>query len=384
MTNLAPTSGRNRRVLLAEDDPSTNTLLTGVLVKWGFEVVSVTTGSDALAELSKPGAPQMAVLDWMMPNMTGYEVSLKLAENVRRPVYVILLTAKSESSDVVKAMQAGVNDFINKPVNFQDLRTRLEAGFRMLDLRLAFERERFENLQRSHLASLGVMASGAAHEIKNPLTILIGSVRKIKSELAKPQPDLGSLVERSERIEHEARKIGAIVDGLNDLATEGGAEEFISATAADLEKSFALICRSRFVASGIEFSSIGFSERVRFDYQPQALGRAVLHLLNNSYDAVLALETRWVRIVFEAEANCVRIRVTDSGSGIAEDVRARLKEPFFTTKEVGNGVGLGLAVANSVIENHHGTLVYNPAVKNTEFVITLLVKPMISAESTAA
>ncbi len=374
MTSSPSDSGQGRRILVAEDDPSTNALLTAVLSKWDFVVESVTSGGAAYQALNSPTAPRLAILDWMMPEMSGYDVALKLAENIHHPIHVILLTAKTDRADVVKAMQAGVNDFLSKPVDFQALRARVESGFRSLDLRLALERERISNLQKGHLASLGVMASGAAHEINNPLTIVIGNVRKIKSELNTPSPDIVVVRERIDRIELQARRIGEIVGGLNELATEGPSEGLEENTAAHLEKSILSLCRTKFVDSGIDLQTAGFEERVIFHYRPQALGRAVLSLLQNSFDAVQGVESKWVRLSLEEDIpnEKIRIRVGDSGLGVPKELRGHLKEPFFTTKEIGKGAGLGLAVANGIIEGHQGSLNYNENATYTEFLITLL------------
>jgi PleD family two-component response regulator len=123
------------KILVAEDNPVFQTMLKNVLSKWDFEVVIADNGQDAWRILQHDQAPPLAILDWMMPRMDGVEVCRKLRETAqRRYIYVILLTAKTEQKDLVEGMEAGADDYLTKPFNTQELRVRLRAGRRILDL----------------------------------------------------------------------------------------------------------------------------------------------------------------------------------------------------------------------------------------------------------
>jgi diguanylate cyclase (GGDEF)-like protein len=108
------------------------------LSKWGYEVVACADGQAAWDALKAPQAPQLVILDWMMPHMDG----LQVCKNVRNPderpaepyVYIILLTAKSQKTDMVTGLEAGADDYLTKPFDAQELRMRLRAGRRILDL----------------------------------------------------------------------------------------------------------------------------------------------------------------------------------------------------------------------------------------------------------
>lgn len=123
------------RVLIADDDPVSRCVLEDALSEWGYEVVTVTDGCQARDELLSEGGPQLAVLDWIMPGMSGPEV----CQDVRggpsaHYVYIILLTVKKDKEDLVAALEAGADDFVSKPFDAQELRVRVRGGQRVVEL----------------------------------------------------------------------------------------------------------------------------------------------------------------------------------------------------------------------------------------------------------
>lgn len=123
------------RVLIAEDDPDTRPLLQALLTKWGYEVVATADGTAALAELEGDDAPQLAILDVMMPGLDGIEVCRRVRQRPNPvPTYVMLLTAKTGKDTVVEGLQAGADDYITKPFDTNELRARVQVGTRILKL----------------------------------------------------------------------------------------------------------------------------------------------------------------------------------------------------------------------------------------------------------
>jgi diguanylate cyclase (GGDEF)-like protein len=123
------------RVLIADDCPTTRRVLAKNMVEWGFQPVVARDGAEALRVLQAKFAPRLAILDWMMPYVDGPTVCRKMRENTAAPyVYVIILTAKAEHDDLVAAFDAAADDFLTKPFNTEELRQRLRAGQRILDL----------------------------------------------------------------------------------------------------------------------------------------------------------------------------------------------------------------------------------------------------------
>lgn len=123
------------RILIAEDDITSRTILTAILTKWGYIPLPVSNGEAAWEVMQKPGAPKLAILDWNMPELDGLEVCRRIRKmDTSDPPYVIILTSKGEKSDIVRGLEAGGNDYISKPYDNAELQARINVGQRMIDL----------------------------------------------------------------------------------------------------------------------------------------------------------------------------------------------------------------------------------------------------------
>ena len=123
------------KALIAEDNPGFRQVLERMLKKWGYEVVVAESGLQAWEILQATDPPRLAILDWMMPGLDGLEVCRRVRELAREPyIYILLLTAKDSAEELVEGMEAGADDYLRKPVNSHELRVRLRAGRRILDL----------------------------------------------------------------------------------------------------------------------------------------------------------------------------------------------------------------------------------------------------------
>lgn len=121
------------RVLVADDDPGTLTLLENLLQSWGYEVLLARDGEETWAQLEGPARPQMALLDWIMPDPDGAEICRRLRRiQGHEYVYVILVTARTRKEDVTAGLEAGADDYVMKPFDADELRARLRVGERVL------------------------------------------------------------------------------------------------------------------------------------------------------------------------------------------------------------------------------------------------------------
>jgi len=154
------------RILVAEDDRITRRRLEVTLTKWGYEVVVASDGAEAWETLQSDDAPQLAILDWMMPAMDGLEVCQELRRQRAEPyVYVILLTARGQRADLVQGMEAGADDYVVKPFDPHELKVRLRAGTRIVELQteLIAAREALR-IQATHDPLTGVWNRAAIME----------------------------------------------------------------------------------------------------------------------------------------------------------------------------------------------------------------------------
>jgi sigma-B regulation protein RsbU (phosphoserine phosphatase) len=137
------------RILVSEDDSTLRTILVTVLESFGHEVVVTVNGIDALDVMRSPGAPSMAILDWTMPGMSGVEVCRRIRLlKEPEPPYLILLTVRREKENIVAGLDAGANDYMTKPYDYNELRARLDVGRRMIEMQSALG-DKVKELQKA-------------------------------------------------------------------------------------------------------------------------------------------------------------------------------------------------------------------------------------------
>jgi diguanylate cyclase (GGDEF)-like protein len=141
------------KILIAEDDPAFRHLLEETLSRWGYEAVVARDGNEAYQILLSENAPKLAILDWKMPGMEGIEICRKIRKDADDYyTYIILLTSQQRDEDLVIGMEAGADDYIIKPFKLNELRVRLRAGRRIIEL------------QNELLAAREILRAKATHD----------------------------------------------------------------------------------------------------------------------------------------------------------------------------------------------------------------------------
>ena len=137
------------RILIAEDDITSRSILVSVLRKAGHAVVETANGLEAWEALQKPDAPKLAILDWMMPGLDGIDVVQRIRATASdQPPYILMLTSKTDKAAMIAGLDAGANDYLAKPFDVGELRARIEVGRRMVELQ-AMLAEKIGELQRA-------------------------------------------------------------------------------------------------------------------------------------------------------------------------------------------------------------------------------------------
>ncbi|MGZ3713470.1 MAG: sensor histidine kinase, partial [Bdellovibrionota bacterium] len=183
-----------------------------------------------------------------------------------------------------------------------------------------------------------------------------------------PDPSLQKV---AEVIEHTSERISKIVKSLRAFARDADQDPFENVSVKSIVEETAEFCRMRFQSHGVEFKTDTVADSLKIECRPVQVSQVLLNLLNNAYDAVEGQPQPWIRVSFSENKNQVMITVTDSGKGIPLNLREKLFQPFFTTKEIGRGTGLGLSVAKGLVETHSGSLYLDPTCANTRFVVCL-------------
>ncbi len=164
------------KILIAEDDPISRRLLEAKLVKWGYDVVVTTDGNEALEALQAKDAPELAILDWMMPGMDGVELCRKIRAERKEPyTYIILLTALHRDEDLIAGMEAGADDYITKPFKSNELKVRLRAGRRIIEL------------QNELIAARESLRAKATHDLLTSLWNHEEILQMLRQELVRSQ-----------------------------------------------------------------------------------------------------------------------------------------------------------------------------------------------------
>lgn len=120
------------KVLVADDDPPTRILLRAAISQWRFEIVEAKNGEEAWDILQKTDAPQLLILDWMMPKLSGLDLCKRIRQELPSQPYIILLTQISGAENAIKGLEAGADEFLSKPFNMAELHSRLTVGARII------------------------------------------------------------------------------------------------------------------------------------------------------------------------------------------------------------------------------------------------------------
>ncbi len=231
---------------------------------------------------------------------------------------------------------------------------------------------RMQLLQSSKMAALGEMSSAMAHEINNPLTIIVGKSRQIEKLLSERNMYDETVKGHLDKINKTVDRISKIIQGLRSFSRSGENDPMRSESVNKIIQETIILCNEKFKLNGVE---IKFSPAfdVFISCRATQLSQVFLNLLNNSYDAIQSQPQKWIQISVEkkSDGKMMIISFTDSGAGIDVEIQPRMMQPFFTTKEIGKGTGLGLSISKGIVEDHLGNFYYDQEKKNTTFIIEL-------------
>ncbi len=231
----------------------------------------------------------------------------------------------------------------------------------------------------SKMSALGEMAGGIAHEINSPLA----SIKTISSqmqEIIDDEPlDKSLLKDMSTQVEKTTDRIARIVQGLRTFSRDGSRDPLHPVNVRQLIDETLSLCQERLKHQGTHVGIQDVRPDLFFDGRATEISQVLLNLVNNANDAVASLKEKWVKIAVKDSDDWIEIQVTDSGGGVPTEVREKIFQPFFTTKEIGKGTGMGLSIAVGIMRGHHGDLKLDTQCSNTRFVIRLPKKKALLA-----
>ncbi|MBI4562690.1 MAG: response regulator, partial [Candidatus Rokubacteria bacterium] len=402
-----------RTILVAEDSPTQAEHLRLLLEQRGYRVEVVADGREGLHRV-QVAPPDLIISDVVMPRLDGYAFcqAVKSRERTRRIPFV-LLTERHTPPDVIKGLQAGADNFIAKPFEddyllervgriFENLELRREgrldveialtvgerrilinadkqqiiellfatleelvrANGRLEEARRSLEdysrnlevkvRDRTQQLLQSEkLAAMGELLAGVAHELNNPLSVVLG----LASLLRETVPG-GPVAESVQDISQAAERCARIVKNFLALARQQPTERRqgqLNQIAKEAVELLAYPLRVDNVEVRLDLAE----DLPALWCDPHQLHQVLVNLITNAHHAMReAPPPRQLRLTtrFHPTDGQASLDVADTGPGIPPEIQSRVFEPFFTTKPSGQGTGLGLSLCHGIVEKHGGTI----------------------------
>lgn len=223
----------------------------------------------------------------------------------------------------------------------------------------------------SKLSSIGEMAGGVAHEVNNPLTVILSEAEYALDEISEGKFNKEDVVKSLTSVRNTTLRISKIIRSLRSISRDVSQDPFERASIDKIYDIAASLCKERIHYREIALQFTDNARDIEIECRPVEIAQVLLNLLINSRDAIEKLKKRWIHIDTQEAENFVKIIVTDSGPGIPQDKIDEIFKPFYTTKEPGKGTGLGLSIVSGIIERHRGSIEVDTKSKNTCFVTTL-------------
>jgi PAS domain S-box-containing protein len=238
---------------------------------------------------------------------------------------------------------------------------------------ILIKNQQIKLIASAKMAALGEMAGGMAHEINNPLTIISGKLYQLTKILNEPKLDIPKIKNEIETIEKNSIRISNIIKSLLSFSRNADSDPWAPAFVNDIIENVESLCKERFKAHGVQLKMNLMADKSQSEILCKQIQivQIILNIVSNAFDAVENLPMKWIQIDVSSNNEMVQIKITDSGTGIPENIAEKIMLPFFTTKIVGKGTGLGLSAAIGIIEDHKGTLKYDKKSKNTCFILEI-------------
>ncbi|MFV1952028.1 MAG: ATP-binding protein [Nitrospinota bacterium] len=352
-------------VMLVEDNPDDIILTKRAIERHNpnFNIDVATNVEECLKKLPEEDY-SLVLLDYNLPKRNG----LKILKDIRKEGYdipIIMVTGQGDEMIAVESIKQGAQDYIIKSANYLKILpgtiSKVIEGYK-----LKKEKERLEQrlIQSEKLAGIGTLASGIAHEINNPLQGICGS-----AEIIRDAEDIDITVKYADDILKLSKRIATIIDNLSLYSRVVQKEEISLVKVNDMIDESLNLMRLSPHFTDIELAKDYKASSV-ININPIEITQVFMNIIKNSIEAMngkgrLAISTRDKERLTEVE-------IDDTGIGIPEDLINRIFEPFYTTKEPGQGTGLGLSVVHRIVERYGGMIdVRSKTGRGTTFTVKL-------------
>ncbi len=419
-------------ILVVDDNPTNIQVLFDLLNETGYRVAIAKSGENALQRLQSY-TPDLILLDVMMPGIDGFETCRQLkASEQTQGIPVIFMTALADPVDKVKGLNLGAVDYITKPIQHEEVLSRIRVQLELQAMRKTLEQKVVERtneltealnhlkstqvklVKNEKMSSLGQLVAGVAHEINNPVSFIYGNLSHLKSytqnlleflqlyqkHYPNPIPEIQAKAEEIE-LEFLQEDLIKILESMQ-IGTDRIRDIVLSLR--NFTRTDETGLQTVDLQTGIETTLLILQHRLKpnsdslgiqviknygkipvVECYPSHLNQVFMNIFSNAIDA---LEERsknsnginsqnspsLLKISTDVISDSwVKICIADNGIGFDQAIAIRLFEPFFTTKPIGKGTGLGLSISHQIIvEKHHGKIYcHSTPGQGTEFIIEI-------------
>ncbi|HET7626288.1 MAG TPA: ATP-binding protein [Verrucomicrobiae bacterium] len=368
---ISRNGSRIPKALVADDEPDMLRFLKSQLAEH-YEVFEAVDGQQAIEKASQ-FLPDVILLDMMMPEKDGLQACREIRERTStQSIPIILLTARADEETKLAALEAGASDFLPKPFSTTELHVRIKnlVESHQYQMKLSKQNQALEStieqlketemqlVQTEKLASLGRMSAGIIHEINNPLNFATTGIFTLrnKSKFIPPEQQ-EEYAEILTDVEDGLKRVKTIVSDLR-MFTHPNTEQVDPVEVSDV------------VSSALRFLSSEWRGAVQIEQNIQEhqtiyanknkLIHVITNLLQNSLDALKTKKFEhekpaiWIEGRVENGRSILTLR--DNGPGIAPEHLDKVFDPFYTTKDVGDGMGLGLSICYRIVQQYEGRI----------------------------
>lgn len=282
-------------------------------------------------------------------------------------------------------LKTGQSDFIDPQLRFVGRLKRVlllnegrcedavvVALFDILDLQVGANIWDVEGIHQKKLKDLSEMAAGIAHEINNPLSVVMAKIHSLQAMIEnKTTIEAAALAPALEKISHHAQRIYKTVKAMRDYSRDARSDSMSSTQLETIVAGSLDVLNARIRDSGVNIEVVGLTPEMLVPCRPAELMQVFTNLVQNALDAIHAVRFPRIRIEVVAVETLFEITVSDNGPGVSLAAEAKIFAPFFTTKAPGVGTGIGLSISQRIVKDHAGTLTFDRLRGPSSFVIRL-------------